>query len=220
MAEGSSEDMSFKAQLARIESAMHAGLAAVAVLRNVLGLPPGDGASATLAVGPLDLGRDSGSIGSGHIRSDEFFRMSIPDGIVKYLNIVKKPQPPRAIVEGLQRGGMLSNAKNFASNVWTAINRLKDSGIVVNTSNGWGLAEWYPGKPPKAPPDAPKGKSVKKAAKATKPAAKKAAAPAKAAPRAASVSAYQSFVNERLASGKTMKEANAEWQAHKLEKQA
>jgi hypothetical protein len=76
------------------------------------------------------------------IGPDEFFRMSTPDAIKKFLKIVGKPaRAATDIVDGLKRGG--SNTANY-TNVYTALGRLKVKGEVVKVGENWGLDEWYP----------------------------------------------------------------------------
>lgn len=82
------------------------------------------------------------SSGSGGLRPDEFFRMSIPDAIKKYLKIVGKPaRSTQDIIEGLKTGG--SNAANY-TNTYTALSRLAKGRGVVKVGENWGLDEWYP----------------------------------------------------------------------------
>ena len=118
----------------------------LAELRRRLGTLLGEGLAGT---GPVVLNGATGREGTapGQIRSDEFFRLSNPEAIRKFLAIMKRPQSPRAIVEGLKAGGVLSNAKNFYANIWTELKRASERGEIVNTPSGWALAEWYPNKP-------------------------------------------------------------------------
>ncbi len=85
------------------------------------------------------------SISSGQIGSDEFFRLSTPDAIKKFLKIVGKPaRATTDIIDGLKRGGLNSNY----TNVYTALTRLQKKGV-VKVGDNWGLDEWYPPAPAK-----------------------------------------------------------------------
>ncbi len=77
---------------------------------------------------------------------DAFFRMSVPDAIKGYLNIVKRPKTAKDITEGLQQGGLTTKAKNLYATVYPTLLRMEDGGEVVRvTKTEWGLTEWYPG---------------------------------------------------------------------------
>jgi hypothetical protein len=81
----------------------------------------------------------------GQIGPDEFFRLSTPDAVKKFLKIVGKPaRSTTDIIEGLKRGGLSST--NY-TNVYTALGRLKAKGEVVKVGENWGLDEWYPPAP-------------------------------------------------------------------------
>jgi hypothetical protein len=151
---------------------------------------------------------------TGRVRSDEFYRMSIPEAVKRYLEIMKQPQPPSAIVAALKAGGVLSQSKNFYTTVWTAMRRQRVVGELVNTPTGWALSDWYPNKP-KVAGEAKKAK--KKGKKHTKTAQKpkKPAKVAKVASPAPRKGGWHSYLAERLAAGKTMKEAGAEWRKKK-----
>ena len=205
-----------KTYLAALEADTAIGIAMIAKIRRDHQMEPWSGVAATpvqaQAVGVRD------NVGApGQVRPDEFFRMTIPDAIVKLLGIHRKPQPSRSIVDGLRDGGMLSNAKNFASNVWTAINRMQASGVMVNTPTGWGLADWYPGRPPKTPLEPLAKRAAKKVAKApakkaTPKTVKREAASAKLGSQRGN---YPAFMRERRAAGRSLIEANADWKAQK-----
>lgn len=80
---------------------------------------------------------------SGQISSDEFFRLSTPEAIKKFLKIVGRPaRPIQDIIDGLKRGGLDSNY----TNVYTALTRLQKKGV-VKVVDDWGLEEWYPPAP-------------------------------------------------------------------------
>ena len=136
------------------------------------------------------------------LRSDTFFRMSVPDAIKQFLATTKQPQLAKAIVEGLKQGGILTEAKNFYSNVYTSLIRLEESGEVVRLGKKWGLAEWYPNRV----------KSVRKAKTEQK---HSRTAEAARTIKANGNLSYREFVGVKRKEGKTMKEAAVEWQNYK-----
>jgi len=80
----------------------------------------------------------------GKIGSDEFFRMSTPDAVKKFLKIVGKPaRATTDIIDGLKNGGLPTNY----TNVYTALGRLQKKDEVVKVGENWGLNEWYPPAP-------------------------------------------------------------------------
>lgn len=81
------------------------------------------------------------------VSSDTFFGMSIVDATVKYLRMNKSKKSTREIVDALESGGMTTTSKNFTNTVYALLFRSqKLDGEVIRVGNGWGLAEWYPGR--------------------------------------------------------------------------
>ena len=113
----------------------------IADVQRELGLSEGEVQAPSVSTVPLSQGGRE-PVQRGRIRPDEFFGMSIPEAVKKYLAIMKQPQSPKAMVDGLKSGGLLTNAKNFYPNVTTALKRLRVAEQVVLTPNGWGLAIW------------------------------------------------------------------------------
>jgi len=192
----------------------------ISLLRRRLGMSAsndGNGGSNPLGVSP-NVGRDTQV--TGRVRSDEFFRLSTADAIMKYLSIMKQPQNPTSIVNGLKAGGVLTNAKNFYANVNTELKRMRARTLIVNTPSGWGLSEWYPQKPKGNELPAPKKKGKKKSKKhadakakagaSTAPAPKPSAAPGK--------SGWTKFAGQQMKAGKSMKEAATAWKQRKAGK--
>jgi hypothetical protein len=207
-------DISAAELLTRLESEVAQKLQAIAGIRLALGLKPWSGAATPAAAG-TELQREEGAPGA--VRPDEFFRMSIPDAIRKFLGIMRKPMSPKAIADGLKAGGMLSNAKKFYSNITTAIVRLAETGTLVNTPNGWGLSEWYPNRP-KAPESPKKGKNGKKKRPKPKPKTGNGESQATSEPSQKPPKkndAYLKFISEARKAGKSMGEAARDWKAHK-----
>lgn len=209
-----SEQSELEGWLSEIEAQIAPLLVLRTSLRQRLGMDPdGDAPSGLLPVAAAGAGASRNAQASapahvGPLRSDTFFRLSIPDAIKKYLGIAKRPMGPKAIADALKQGGVLSQASHFYANVTTALKRLRDQGEVVNTKEGWGLAEWYPNTKAKA------DVKPKKKAKATK---KKGAAPA--APKQLTSGTgevtYTQFVALQRKDGKTMAEAAKAWNAMK-----
>ena len=213
--------ISAAAILAKLEEEVAPKIQAIAVFRAELGLPPWDGIARNgmaTAAAP-EQGREPPA--HGVIRRDEFFRMSIPDAIKRYLQIMKQPQPPKAIAEGLKAGGVLSTAKRFYANVTTALSRMESAGVLVNTQNGWGLDEWYAGRA-KPIETAKKGNKRRRSrnGKAAAPAAKTSQAKdlsenATASRRTGATSSYQAFMAERRKAGMSLKDIAKAWKEQK-----
>jgi hypothetical protein len=82
--------------------------------------------------------------GSGDIPQGAFFRKSIPDAVIAYLQAVRKRCPTNEIVQGLKKGGMVSTSKTFDIVVGNTLRRLKSEGKLLVHDDGWGLPEWVP----------------------------------------------------------------------------
>ena len=79
------------------------------------------------------------------LATDAFFRMTVPQAIKAFLNIVKRPKSAKDITAGLQGGGLIHKAKNLYATVYPTLLRMEKAKEVVRVSKGeWGLAEWYP----------------------------------------------------------------------------
>ena len=78
------------------------------------------------------------------IRPDTFFGLSIADAIKKYLGMVRRPQRASEIARAIEQGGLLHSSTNWVNTVQATLSRQK--GVIVKLPNGWGLAEWYPGR--------------------------------------------------------------------------
>ena len=78
------------------------------------------------------------------IPSDAFFRMSVPEAITKYLNMVKGPRSAKEITQALKEGGFTSKAQNLYATVFPTLMRMKKAGVVDKVSgSNWGLVAWY-----------------------------------------------------------------------------
>jgi len=97
----------------------------------------------------LRLGGTVGSSNtSGKVGPDDFFRMTTPDAIKKFLKTVGKPaRSTTDMIDGLKSGGLATNY----TNVYTALSRLEKKGEVVKVGDNWGLEAWYPPAPAREP---------------------------------------------------------------------
>lgn len=187
----------------------------------------------------VECGGDASAVGSpslaplGRRRATEtqvhpgsFLGMSVPQATRRFLEIMgkSKPQTPQAIAAALVQGNQdkPENEPTVLRNVYTAFKRGKNKeGGFKKVGKFWGLAEWYPSSAlatdtssvKKKRKSKRKGRSAKAAQKPKKPA--KVARVAKVASPAPKKGGWHSYLAERLAAGKTMKEAGAEWRAKK-----
>jgi chemotaxis protein histidine kinase CheA len=77
------------------------------------------------------------------MRSDSFFRMSMPAAIVKFLEMAKTPQSVSEVTTALLSGGFKTISKNLMPSVGSTLSRMKAAGETVNVNGKWGLASWY-----------------------------------------------------------------------------
>lgn len=145
-----------------------------------------------------------------HVRPDSFYGMTTPGAVKKFLEMMGKgnPQTAQAIGEALVNGGFdkRENLETVLKNVYTAFKRGKNTDF-VKIGKVWGLKEWYPNVKVGDDKQA-KTTKTKKTPKAT-PKSKRALPDA---PRKhAGLDAYNSFVKEQVASGKTREEAISAW---------
>ncbi len=131
-----SSEIDYEAVLADLEARRADLEAAIIGIRRILGQTdePGVSMKASNEPGkPIEL------------EIDAFIGMSVSDAAKKFLRMMgRKPQGTQTICDALVRGGFKSKAKNFYSNVHTALSRDPD---FVRVGRGkWGLAEWYPSK--------------------------------------------------------------------------
>jgi len=86
----------------------------------------------------------SGILRFPRLRPDQFFKMSVPEAIRAFLNIMKRPQSARDITDALEAGGLSHRAQDLYQTVFPTLQRMKGKGEVDKLANGeWGLAEWY-----------------------------------------------------------------------------
>jgi len=79
------------------------------------------------------------------LAADAFFRMTFPQAIKAYLNIVKRPKSAKDITAALETGGLTHKAKNLYATVYPTLLRMETNEEVVRVGKGdWGLTEWYP----------------------------------------------------------------------------
>ncbi len=133
--------MDYQTQLADMESKKALLEQAIIALRAALAAgalgTPGDlpaGSNMILSVGPS----------VGDIPKGAFFGKSIPEAIVGYLQAVRKRCPTNEVVQGLQKGGIVSTSKTFNIVVGSTLRRLRSEGKLLLFDDGWGLPEWVP----------------------------------------------------------------------------
>jgi len=97
------------------------------------------------------------------VKPGVFHGMSVSEACRKYLEITKTKQKTRAICDALLQGGIVSDAVDFYSNVYTTMVRNKD---FLKLGKYWALAEWYPNRVPTAA--ARSGRKARRARKARK----------------------------------------------------
>jgi hypothetical protein len=82
---------------------------------------------------------------STEVRFDSFFGMSMPDAIIKFLEMAKRPRSVSEITKALEDGGLKSTAKKLMMSVGSTLSRMKAAGDAVSVQGKWGLRRWYPG---------------------------------------------------------------------------
>ncbi len=133
----------YQAVLAELEAERSRLDAAIAYFRLKLGEPAG--APPEEGVSEADL---PAIVRSAPLRleSDTFWGMGAPDAAKKYLGMVKKKQSATIIARALLAGGLVTEAKNFYTTLYTTLRRLEAAGELVKIGSEWGLPEWYPAR--------------------------------------------------------------------------
>ncbi len=194
------------AWLAELEAEQAARAVVIASIKNRLGITTD--APSPIPKGTGHAARPAHDTPSGPLRGDSFFGMNVPDAIRKYLAMTKRPQSPKQITAALRQGGVLSQAADFYANVSTSLKRLREQELVVNTAEGWGLAEWYAGRPRQS---ASKPTRKSRVEKKTETARHKAPRPKLLT--SGNPGGWHQFLGEAAKRGKTMAEAAEEWKA-------
>jgi hypothetical protein len=136
-----------EAKRGQIDAAINVIRALMAV--GIMDTGPATGNSEGEGGGAAPLAQSPRTVGTpAQIMSDTFFGLSTSQAIKKFLNMVKRPQTPKAIADALHEGGQVHAAdpERAYTNVYTALTRTK--GLFAKTRTGdWGLAEWYGNKP-------------------------------------------------------------------------
>lgn len=108
------------------------------------------------------VGIASGSRGGSQIVHDSFVGLSIVEASEQYLKLVGRPaRSTDELVDALTRGGLQRVAP--ASVATLLIREHNGGGAIVRAQKGfWGLAQWYPKRPPKLKRTGtvPEGKTV------------------------------------------------------------
>jgi hypothetical protein len=127
------------AWIARLEEYKQAVDASIEALRKLETL--GGGLPGLPSLGPTSNHRA--------VEADTFVGMSIGDATPKYLAMVGRPaRSTDEITQALLRGGL---QRVSPASVATILVRIHNTdGLVVRVQKGlWGLAEWYPKRPPR-----------------------------------------------------------------------
>lgn len=107
------------------------------------------------------LTTDRPAIEPEKISNSAFFGMrSVGEAAKKFLNLVKRKQTTKQIVDALERGGFPHQSKYLYGTVYNALQR---DGEIIRIGSEWAIGSWYPGrgrrakeegtpKTPKAPP--------------------------------------------------------------------
>jgi hypothetical protein len=82
--------------------------------------------------------------GNGRARAAHgtYYRMTIGDAAIHYLQSVGSPQLTADIATGLLQGGLRSNSKSLYRTVYNTLNIRCDKGDVFKDGAKWGLTEW------------------------------------------------------------------------------
>lgn len=88
----------------------------------------------------------SSSFGGGEVPTGAFLGKSIPEAAKLYLEIVKKKQTTKEIMDALKKGGMESTAKSLLKTVHAALTRARQAPnpSIVKVGTQWGLTGWFP----------------------------------------------------------------------------
>lgn len=141
-------ELDFDSMIAAIEAKIIALQEAVSALHKAKDALVGSG---------ISLG-NSGSGDRTEIAPDEFTGMTIAEAAYKYLKKVGRPaRTTEAIVEALTSGGLQRISPASVSTILFRGHNA-DAPVVRIQKGLWGLAEWYPKRPPKigrSPKDVP-----------------------------------------------------------------
>lgn len=178
----------------------------IAMLRAFAGLPSVDMARTGPPGGPVEF------------TNKHFFKMATPDAILLYLESVKEARAAARITSDLLAHGFITTSSTPSEVIRTALRRLEDSGKVVQVKKEWGLPEWYPGlrgriqesRTDAEPRKASRSTPAKKAVSHTKAKKDKPATPVK-------LTAYNTFLKEKMGAGMSMLEAATAWKKQKGE---
>ena len=128
-----------------------------------------------MAMGSLAQDGEGGAVSStvssfmgGEVPTGAFLGKSIIEATKLYLEIVKKKQTAKEIMDGLIKGGMESNSKSFLKTVHAALTRARQSPNppFVKVGMQWGLTPWFPkGISTGGPAKKARKKTIKSAAK-------------------------------------------------------
>ncbi|MGA2390274.1 MAG: hypothetical protein ABSF97_15005 [Candidatus Sulfotelmatobacter sp.] len=135
-----------------------------------------------MTMGDLPQGPEGGTVSStvssfmgGEVPTGAFLGKSIIEATKLYLEIVKKKQTAKQIMDGLVKGGMESSRpKSFLKTVHSALTRARQAPNppFVKVGMQWGLTSWFPKGISSGVSPTKKGKKTSKIAKPNRAAAK------------------------------------------------
>lgn len=131
------DDLDFDGMIAALEAKVSALQEAILAIKKAKDAMGGLSTPSARIIGPTD------------IHPDTFTGMTIAEAAEKYLRMVGRPaRPTESLVDALLKGGLQRVAPASVSSILVRVHNAE--GPVVRVQKGmWGLAEWYPKRPPK-----------------------------------------------------------------------
>jgi hypothetical protein len=146
--------------IARLEAEQVATAQALEALRDLRASRAGGSAPTSAAPAGTDR-----AISPDSVPLNAFFGLrSIREAAKKYLDLVKRKQTTKQIIEGLDQGGFPHKPKNFYNTVYTALARGEEAGEIIRVGSEWAIASWFPGHS-RRPKDDPEAKTKREAKK-------------------------------------------------------
>jgi hypothetical protein len=142
----------YEAVLADLEAKRNELDTAISTIRRILGKP----------IEPRNRPDSSKKEEAPALLGHEYFGMGVGEAAKKYLEAIRRPQSVKEIADALEKGGVNTTAKNFYSNVYTALTRSPKN--FVKVKKNWALRGWYPGRNLKTPSETKDKKQIDKPA--------------------------------------------------------
>jgi hypothetical protein len=136
------ESIDYIATLADMEAKRASLDQAIVALRQAITM----GALAQVGEGGGVPSMGTPSFAGGEVPTGAFLGKSIIEAAKLYLEIVKKKQTAKEIMDGLVKGGMETNSRSFLKTVHAALTRARQAPNppLVKVGMQWGLAGWFP----------------------------------------------------------------------------